>query len=129
MAEDSRGDPACGGMDGRKDPVPSSGGFNFPEYEFPELNTQAFHVAAFGELWRGRLRGEEDLSLKDLPGGREVTDSGCEDAAVARDLGCSLETAAELRAVSYHLLIFALGPSCPGHLVRNRRAYIHRMVR
>uniref|UniRef100_A0AAF6DMA8 snRNA-activating protein complex subunit 3 n=1 Tax=Bos taurus TaxID=9913 RepID=A0AAF6DMA8_BOVIN len=99
MAEDSRGDPACGGMDGRKDPVPSSGGFNFPEYEFPELNTQAFHVAAFGELWRGRLRGEEDLSLKDLPGGREVTDSGCEDAAVARDLGCSLETAAELRAV------------------------------
>ena len=99
MAEDSRGDPACGGMDGRKDPVPSSGGLNFPDYELPELNTQAFHVAAFGELWRGRLRGEEDLSLKDLPGGREVTDSGCEDAAVARDLGCSLETAAELRAV------------------------------
>lgn len=99
MAEDSRGDPACGGMDGRQDPVPSSGGFNFPEYELPELNTHAFHVAAFGELWRGRLRGEGDLSLKEPPGDREVTDSGCEDAAVARDLGCSLETAAELRAV------------------------------
>ncbi|XP_052500928.1 snRNA-activating protein complex subunit 3 isoform X2 [Budorcas taxicolor] len=99
MAEDSRGDPACGGMDGRQDPVPSSGGFNFPEYELPELNTHAFHVAAFGELWRGRLRGEGDLSLKEPPADREVTDSGCEDAAAARDLGCSLETAAELRAV------------------------------
>ncbi|KAF4025354.1 hypothetical protein G4228_017364 [Cervus hanglu yarkandensis] len=104
MAEDSRGDPACGGMDGRQDPVPSSGGFNFPEYELPELNTHAFHVAAFGELWRGRLRGEGDLSLKEppapaLPGAGGVTDSGSEDAAVARDLGCSLETAAELRAV------------------------------
>lgn len=104
MAEDSRGDPACGGMDGRQDPVPSSGGFNFPEYELPELNTHAFHVAAFGELWRGRLRGEGDLSLKEPPapappGAGGVTDSGSEDAAVARDLGCSLETAAELRAV------------------------------
>ncbi|XP_043746597.1 snRNA-activating protein complex subunit 3 isoform X2 [Cervus elaphus] len=104
MAEDSRGDPAWGGMDGRQDPVPSSGGFNFPEYELPELNTHAFHVAAFGELWRGRLRGEGDLSLKEppapaLPGAGGVTDSGSEDAAVARDLGCSLETAAELRAV------------------------------
>nr|BAG56830.1 unnamed protein product [Homo sapiens] len=74
MAEGSRGGPTCSGVGGRQDPVSGSGGCNFPEYELPELNTRAFHVGAFGELWRGRLRG-------------------------ARDLDCSLEAAAELRAV------------------------------
>ncbi|EPY78374.1 snRNA-activating protein complex subunit 3 [Camelus ferus] len=104
MAESFPGGPTCGGMGGRQDPIPNSGGCNFPEYELPELNTRAFHVGAFGELWRGRLRGEGDLSLKEpqapaLPGDQEVADSGLEDAAVARDLGCSLGAAAELRAV------------------------------
>uniref|UniRef100_A0A452RAK5 snRNA-activating protein complex subunit 3 n=1 Tax=Ursus americanus TaxID=9643 RepID=A0A452RAK5_URSAM len=104
MAEGSRGGPACRGMDGRQDPVSSSGSSNFPEYELPELNTRTFHVGAFGELWRGRLRGEGDLSLKEpqasaLPGRQGVADWGQEDAAVARDLGCSLEAAAELRTV------------------------------
>ncbi|XP_028349811.1 snRNA-activating protein complex subunit 3 isoform X2 [Physeter macrocephalus] len=105
MAEGSRGGSTCGGgVGGRQNPVPSSGGCNFPEYELPEMNTRVFHVAAFGELWLGRLRGEGDLSLKEppapaLPGGRGVADSGQEDEAVARDLGCSLEAAAELRAV------------------------------
>ncbi|XP_041617298.1 snRNA-activating protein complex subunit 3 isoform X2 [Vulpes lagopus] len=104
MAEGSRGDTACGGMGGRQDPVSSSGSCNFPEYELPELNTRAFHVGAFGELWRGRLRREGDLSLKEpqesaLPGSHGVADWGQEDAAVARDLGCSLEAAAELRTV------------------------------
>lgn len=104
MAEGTRGGRACGGMGGRQDPVSSSGSCNFPEYELPELNTRAFHVGAFGELWRGRLRREGDLSLKEpqesaLPGSHGVADWGQEDAAVARDLGCSLEAAAELRTV------------------------------
>ncbi|XP_044776509.1 snRNA-activating protein complex subunit 3 isoform X3 [Neomonachus schauinslandi] len=104
MAEGGRGGPTCRGMDGRQDPVSSSGSCNFPEYELPELNTRAFHVGAFGELWRGRLRREGDLSLKEpqaaaLPGSHGVADWGQEDAAVARDLGCSLEAATELRTV------------------------------
>ncbi|XP_048639890.1 snRNA-activating protein complex subunit 3 isoform X3 [Marmota marmota marmota] len=104
MAEDCSGVPTCSGMGGRQDPVPSPGGCNFPEYELPELNTRAFHVGAFGELWRGRLRGAGDLSLREppassLPGSRGSADSDLEDSAVARDLGCSLEAAAELRMV------------------------------
>ncbi|XP_045877654.1 snRNA-activating protein complex subunit 3 isoform X1 [Meles meles] len=104
MAESSRGGPTCRGVGPGHDTVSSSGNCNFPEYELPELNTRAFHVGAFGELWRGRLRGEGDLSLKEpqasaLPGSQGVTDWGQEDAAVARDLGCSLEAAAELRTV------------------------------
>lgn len=104
MAEGSRGVPTCSGVAGRQDPVSGSGGCNFPEYELPELNTRAFHVGAFGELWRGRLRGAGDLSLREppasaLPGSRGIADSDREDAAVAGDLDCSLEAAAELRAV------------------------------
>ncbi|XP_058999490.1 snRNA-activating protein complex subunit 3 [Mustela lutreola] len=104
MAESSRGGPTCRGVDPRQDTVSSSENCNFPEYELPELNTRAFHVGAFGQLWRGRLRGERDLSLKEpqasaLPGSQGVTDWGQEDAAVAGDLGCSLEAAAELRTV------------------------------
>ncbi|KAG3287286.1 snRNA-activating protein complex subunit 3 [Ictidomys tridecemlineatus] len=104
MAEDCSAVPTCSGMGGRQDPVPSPGGCNFPEYELPELNTRAFHVGAFGELWRGRLRGAGDLSLREppassLPGSWGSADSDLEDSAVARDLGCSLEAAAELRMV------------------------------
>ncbi|XP_032162455.1 snRNA-activating protein complex subunit 3 isoform X3 [Mustela erminea] len=104
MAESSRGGPTCRGVDPRQDTVSSSENCNFPDYELPELNTRAFHVGAFGQLWRGRLRGERDLSLKEpqasaLPGSQGVTDWGQEDAAVAGDLGCSLEAAAELRTV------------------------------
>lgn len=55
-------------------------------------------MAAFGSCGVAGCAGR-DLSLKEPPGDREVTDSGCEDAAVARDLGCGLETAAELKAV------------------------------
>ncbi|XP_039096860.1 snRNA-activating protein complex subunit 3 isoform X3 [Hyaena hyaena] len=104
MAEGAGVGPTCRGMGSRQDPVSSSGSCNFPEYELPELNTRAFYVGAFGELWRGRLRGEGDLSLKEpqaaaLPESQGVSEWGQEDAAVARDLGCSLEAAAELRAV------------------------------
>lgn len=102
MAERSRGDPMCSGVGSRQDAVPSSGGCNFPEYELPELNTRSFHVGAFGELWRGRLRGQGDLTLKEQlasVGCGGIADSSRGDAAVARDLGCSLEAAAELRAV------------------------------
>lgn len=104
MAEGAGVGPTCRGMGSRQDPVSSGGSCNFPEYELPELNTRAFYVGAFGELWRGRLRGEGDLSLKEpqaaaLPESQGVSEWGQEDAAVARDLGCSLEAAAELRAV------------------------------
>ncbi|XP_059512610.1 snRNA-activating protein complex subunit 3 isoform X2 [Myotis daubentonii] len=104
MAESSQGVPTSSGVCSEQDPVASSGGCNFPEYEMPELNTRAFHVGAFGELWRDRLRGQGDLSLKEppaseLPGQGEVADPGWDDAAVARDLGCDLEAATELRAV------------------------------
>ncbi|XP_073907917.1 snRNA-activating protein complex subunit 3 isoform X4 [Castor canadensis] len=101
MAEGSRGGPSWGGVGDKQDLVPRVVGSNFPEYELPELNTRAFHVGAFGELWRGRLRGAGDLSLREppAPGSQGVADSEPEDIAVARDLGCSLEAAAELRAV------------------------------
>lgn len=104
MAESELGSPTCSGLGGGQDPASGRGGCNFPEYELPELNTRAFHVGAFGELWRGRLRGQGDLSLKESaasapPGQGGVAASGWEDAAVARDLGCSLEAATELRAV------------------------------
>ncbi|KAM6169816.1 snRNA-activating protein complex subunit 3 isoform 3-T3 [Rhynchocyon petersi] len=104
MAEGDPGGPTCSGLTGGRDPLPSGSSCNFPEYELPELNTRAFHVGTFGELWRGRLRGADDLSLKEpqapaLPGFRGCADSAGEDAAVARDLGCSLEAAAELKAV------------------------------
>ncbi|XP_054979864.1 snRNA-activating protein complex subunit 3 isoform X2 [Sorex araneus] len=104
MAEGVRLSSTCSGLDDQGDSMSTRGGCNFPEYELPELNTRAFHVGAFGELWRSRLRGAGDLALRDppasaVPGGRGDEDSGPEDAAVARDLGCSLEAAAELRAV------------------------------
>lgn len=99
MAADPQGD----GAGGPQHPVPSASHGSFPEYELPELHTRAFHVGAFGELWRGRL-GPRDLSLSEpqavaqqADGG--ASDNGLEDAAVARDLGCSLEAAAELRVV------------------------------
>ena len=104
MAESNWGVPMCSGESSGQVPLPNSGGCNFPEYEVPELNTRAFHVGTFGEQWRGRLRGHGDLSLKEppaseLPERGGVADSAWEDAAVARDLGCSMEAAAELRAV------------------------------
>lgn len=99
MAEDPQG----GGAGGMQHPVPSASHGNFPEYELPELHTRAFHVGSFGELWRGRL-GTRDLSLSEpqaaaQPADGGTSDNGVEDAAVAGDLGCSLEAAAELRVV------------------------------
>ncbi|KAG8521316.1 snRNA-activating protein complex subunit 3 [Galemys pyrenaicus] len=104
MAEGVRSGPSCSGVGGRQDLLSNSGSSNFPEYELPELNTRAFHVGAFGELWRGRLRDAGDMSLREplapTPlGGQGVADTGLEDAAVARELGCSMEAAAELKAV------------------------------
>ncbi|XP_050013427.1 snRNA-activating protein complex subunit 3 [Alexandromys fortis] len=99
MAENPQG----GGASCLQHPVPSASHGSFPEYELPELHTRAFHVGAFGELWRGRL-GARDLSLSEpqaagQPADRGSSDNSLEDAAVARDLGCSLEAAAELRVV------------------------------
>lgn len=99
MAEDPQG----GGAGGPQHPVPSGSHSSFPEYELPELHTRVFHVGAFGELWRGRL-GAQDLSLNEpqaaaQPTDGEASNNGFEDAAVAEDLGCSLEAAAELRVV------------------------------
>ncbi|XP_023421810.1 snRNA-activating protein complex subunit 3 isoform X2 [Cavia porcellus] len=104
MAEDSRGGAACTRVGEPQDLAHGAGRCNFPEYELLELSTCVFHVGSFGELWRGRLRGAGDLSLKEptapeQPGSLAVTDSHRDDAEVARDLGCSLEAAAELRTV------------------------------
>ncbi|XP_004838374.2 snRNA-activating protein complex subunit 3 [Heterocephalus glaber] len=104
MAEDSRGGLACGRAGGPQYLAHTPSRRNFPEYELPELSTCVFHVGAFGELWRGRLRGAADLSLRDpsapaLSGNPGVADSGRDHVAVARDLGCSLEAAAELSTV------------------------------
>ncbi|XP_029421621.1 snRNA-activating protein complex subunit 3 isoform X1 [Nannospalax galili] len=93
MAEDPQG----GGAGARRLLSSGASRASFPEFELPELHTRAFHVGAFGELWRGRL-GAGDLSLSESPAAAPP-DPGQEDAAVARDLGCSLEAAAELRAV------------------------------
>uniref|UniRef100_A0A8B9S311 snRNA-activating protein complex subunit 3 n=1 Tax=Apteryx owenii TaxID=8824 RepID=A0A8B9S311_APTOW len=60
-----------------------------PDYEVAELYTRVFRVGALGRGWRQRL-GPPDLSL--------ATEAAAE-AAVAAELGCAAETAAELRAV------------------------------
>lgn len=103
IAVDMAENPQGGGAGCSQHPVPSVSHGSFPEYELPELHTRAFHVGAFGELWRGRL-GARDLSLSEpqaagQPADRGASDNSLEDAAVARDLGCSLEAAAELRVV------------------------------
>ncbi|XP_014391924.1 PREDICTED: snRNA-activating protein complex subunit 3-like [Myotis brandtii] len=99
------GVPTSSGVCSEQDPVASSGGCNFPEHKKPELNTRAFHVGAFGELVRDRLRGQGDLSLKE-PRATGIRAAwarrgrrGWDDAAVARDLGCDLEAGTELKAV------------------------------
>ncbi|XP_035166795.1 snRNA-activating protein complex subunit 3 isoform X3 [Oxyura jamaicensis] len=66
-----------------------------PEYEVGELHTRAFCVGALGRGWRQQL-GPPDLSLA---AEEEEDEEEEEDVAVAEELGCDLETAAELRAV------------------------------
>ncbi|XP_064357382.1 snRNA-activating protein complex subunit 3 isoform X3 [Dromaius novaehollandiae] len=60
-----------------------------PDYEVAELYTRVFRVGAVGRYWRQQL-GPPDLSL--------AAEAAAE-AAVAAELGCAAETAAELRAV------------------------------
>ncbi|XP_064902243.1 snRNA-activating protein complex subunit 3 isoform X2 [Columba livia] len=62
-----------------------------PDYEAAEVYTRAFRVGALGRGWRRHL-GPPDLSLA----GEAAADA---EAAVAAELGCAAETAAELRAV------------------------------
>ncbi|XP_017693408.1 PREDICTED: snRNA-activating protein complex subunit 3 [Lepidothrix coronata] len=64
-----------------------------PEYESAELCTRAFRVGALGRGWRRQL-GPPDLSLAAAQEEKEETDE-----AVAAELGCAADTAAELRAV------------------------------
>lgn len=64
---------------------------NIPDYETADLNTRAFHVGAFGALWKEALR-EEDVSLQQA----EPAD---DEAAVMVDFLCTPEIAAELKAV------------------------------
>lgn len=64
MAEGSPGSPMCTGVCSRQDPVPSTRGWNFPEYQLPELNTHTFYVGIFRGLWRGWLCGHGDLWRK-----------------------------------------------------------------
>ncbi|XP_044283822.1 snRNA-activating protein complex subunit 3 [Varanus komodoensis] len=64
---------------------------DIPDYETVELNSRVLHVASIAALWKERLRPEE-LSLQQAV----LAD---DDAAVAEDLNCTPEIAAELRAV------------------------------
>ncbi|KAL7988675.1 hypothetical protein Chor_007594 [Crotalus horridus] len=64
---------------------------NIPDYETADLNTRAFHVGAFGALWKEALR-EEDVSLQQAEPADDV-------AAVMEDFLCTSEIAAELKAV------------------------------
>ncbi|XP_030050016.1 snRNA-activating protein complex subunit 3 isoform X2 [Microcaecilia unicolor] len=63
-----------------------------PEYEVKEQNSKVLHVEAVGRLWRARLSAR-DFSLQE----NEEPESDL--AAVAQDLGCTLDTAAELKQV------------------------------
>lgn len=64
-----------------------------PDYEAAELYTRAFRVGGLGRRWRQQL-GPPDLSLT-----AEDAAAAEADAAAAAELGCTAETAAELRAV------------------------------
>ncbi|XP_058027428.1 snRNA-activating protein complex subunit 3 isoform X3 [Ahaetulla prasina] len=64
---------------------------NIPDYETVDLNTRAFHVGAFGSLWKEALL-QEDVSLQQA----EPAD---DEAAVMEDFLCTPEIAAELKAV------------------------------
>ncbi|KAG8130541.1 hypothetical protein E2320_017219 [Naja naja] len=64
---------------------------NIPDYETVDLNTRAFHVGAFGILWKEAL-SQEDVSLQQA----EPAD---DEAAVMEDFLCTPEIAAELKAV------------------------------
>lgn len=75
-------------------PVPMAAA---PEYEVGELHSRAFCVGALGRAWRQQL-GSPDLSLA-AEEEEENEEEEEEDMAVAEELGCGLETAAELRAV------------------------------
>ncbi|XP_070791647.1 snRNA-activating protein complex subunit 3 isoform X3 [Pituophis catenifer annectens] len=64
---------------------------NIPDYETVDLNTRAFHVGAFGSLWKEALR-QQDVSLQQA----EPAD---DEAAVMEDFLCTPEIVAELKAV------------------------------
>ncbi|OCU01013.1 snRNA-activating protein complex subunit 3 [Xenopus laevis] len=65
---------------------------NIPVYEVTDANTRLIHIGSFGDLWRERLQNC-DLTLA------EKDDCLMENSDVAQDLGCSEETAAELRLI------------------------------
>ncbi|KAM9329018.1 snRNA-activating protein complex subunit 3 [Gastrophryne carolinensis] len=63
---------------------------NVPVYEVTNVNTRKINVGAFGQLWRDSVT-EWDLSLA------EESPRDVDEAGLAEELGCALETAAELR--------------------------------
>ncbi|XP_063996703.1 snRNA-activating protein complex subunit 3 isoform X4 [Pogoniulus pusillus] len=72
-----------------------------PDYEAAELYTRAFQVGALGHCWRQQLE-PPDLSLA-------AETAAKTDAAVAEELGCAADTAAELRAVCSTDMLIAPG--------------------
>ncbi|NXU48041.1 SNPC3 protein, partial [Turnix velox] len=66
-----------------------------PDYEAAELYSRAFRVGGFGRCWRQQL-GPPDLSLS---AETAAVGAEAEEAAVAAELGCGADTAAELRAL------------------------------
>lgn len=63
---------------------------NVPVFEVTHVTTRKIHVGSLGALWRGSLT-ECDLSLA------EESSQEVEDAELAVELGCPVDTAAELR--------------------------------
>lgn len=70
---------------------PTEASSSIPDYEFQDVNTKPFHLAAFQEEWLKRLRPEE-YSFQ--PG-----DLDAFDARFAAEMGVGEETMAELRSI------------------------------
>ncbi|KAM8961237.1 snRNA-activating protein complex subunit 3 [Pelodytes ibericus] len=65
---------------------------NVPVFEVTDVNTRLLHVGSFGCLWRDRLSCH-DMSLSEDVG----PDPQTTEADVAAELGCTIETATELK--------------------------------
>ncbi|XP_073508413.1 snRNA-activating protein complex subunit 3 isoform X2 [Phyllobates terribilis] len=65
---------------------------NIPVYEVTHVNTKKIHVASLGHIWRQNLTSC-DLSLA------EVSCVDVEDDELAAELGCTADTAAEIKSL------------------------------
>ncbi|KAM4710272.1 snRNA-activating protein complex subunit 3 [Discoglossus pictus] len=68
---------------------------NVPVYEITEVSTRVIHVGSFGNLWRSSL-SSWDVSLAEEPSPEALIPR---EEELARELGCTGETAAELKVL------------------------------